>query len=293
MSRYNPHHQTAALYSAAQQWLEQSLIGEMSVFTGAPSLWTSLYLDEIDLRFVRNLDEGSGSFIEKLNEQLAGGTPECRQLMAELMWVLGLSPSNIGPETKRKSVTEIWSWSGASLSLDHELLPDEVLQGIGSAGTAYNTQRWREVAFAITIFRNLRALDEPRQLEILSDPWRFAEWLGGQEGAANRQLLHILPHLVFPDTFERISSAGDKKKILAAFTDEPLAVWRRRDGIDLDRALLALRERLEAEAGEPIDFYWGGLRGLPKRLLQRGAWIIFEASPMNIDGPRGSNPLTI
>ncbi len=267
MSRYNPHHQTEALYSAAQKWVEQSLRGERSVFTDSPTLWTLAELDELDEKFVRNPDERTGTFIEKLSEQLADATPQCCQLMAELMWVLGLFPSNIGPDSKRRSVTEIWSWSGANLSADHQLLTDQVLGGIGSAGTAYNTHRWREVVFVITILRTLRALDKADQTEILADPWRFAEWLGRQEGAPNRQLLHILPHLIFPDTFERISSAGDKRKILAAFTDEPTALWQKRTAIDLDRALFALRQKLEAETGAPIDFYSDDLlsqwRGVP------------------------------
>ena len=50
-----------------------------------------------------------------------------------------LFPSNIGAAKKRENVLEIWSWSGEDLNAAHPLLADGVLEGIGSAGTAYNT----------------------------------------------------------------------------------------------------------------------------------------------------------
>ena len=42
-------------------------------------------LDEIDRLFVQNYNRGEGNFSEKLEIQLATGTPECRQPMAELL----------------------------------------------------------------------------------------------------------------------------------------------------------------------------------------------------------------
>lgn len=260
MSSYSPERDKSALYSAARAWAQRSLLDSGSILSDTEGLWTSEVLDELDKRFVQNYDEGEGTFIQKLQGQLSGGSPECYQLMAELMWALNLFPSNIGPAIKRQNVMQIWSWSGSDLRSDSTFLSDEVLTGIGSAGTAYNTHRWRELSFAINILRELRTLDPTDQRDILTDPWRFLEWLRSQPGAAQRQLLHILPHLIFPDTFERISSAGDKVKILTAFTGESAPVWRNRSPVEVDKALLELRQSLESEAGGPIDFYSNELR---------------------------------
>ncbi len=260
MASYNPRRDNAALYEAAHQWATRSLLQSASVLSEAPDLWNLANLDELDLRFVQNYDEGEGSFLEKLKGQLAGGTPECHQLMAELMWALNLFPSNAGSGSKRTTVREIWSWSGSELPADHPYLSDAVLAGIGSAGPAYQTARWRELSFIITALRELRKLNTVAQAEILGDPWRFIEWLQDQPGALQRQLTHILPHLIFPDSFERISSAGDKRKILSAFTGEAQSIWKTRKPIDLDRALLGLRQKLEQETGEPIDFYSDDLK---------------------------------
>ncbi|WP_258124304.1 hypothetical protein [Mesorhizobium onobrychidis] len=47
------------------------------------------------------------------------------------------------------------------------------------------------------------------------------KWLSNFPEARNRQLRHILPHLLFPDLFERISSEKDKWLILASNLDVP------------------------------------------------------------------------
>ena len=260
MAIHSQERDKSALYSAARAWGQRSLLEERSVLSDADQLWTSDVLTELDQRFVQNFDAGEGTFLEKLKAQLAGGSPQCHRLMAELMWALNLFPSNVGASSKRQTVMEIWSWSGASLRADAPMLSDDVLMGIGSAGTAYITQRWRELSFAITILRELRSLGAEDQREILTDPWRLLTWLQSQPGAGQRQLLHILPHLMYPSEFERISSGGDKVAILAAFTDEPRQIWLKRSPENIDRALLELRGKLEAESGKPIDFYSAELR---------------------------------
>ncbi len=260
MSTFNPNHTVGRLYEAADSWGKQSLLAERSLFNPAEAIWTSEFLDELDQKFNQNPDEGGDNFLGKLKRQLASASPAAVKLMAELLWVHSLFPSNVGPVSKRETITEVWSWAGDGLELSQPLLSDEVLGGIGSAGTAYNAHKWRELAWLITCLRALRLLDPNAQHEILTSGQRFIKWLSEQPGANNRQLLNILPHLLFPDEFERISSRGDKEKILASFTPEGKSIWRKRAVPDLDRALLTLRQELEAEKGSPIDFYSDDLK---------------------------------
>jgi hypothetical protein len=152
-------------------------------------------------------------------------------------------------------VCVLWSWSGESLEEDHPLLSDEVLEGIGSAGAGYNTHRWRELAFLIAAVRDLKSRASEERKAILDDPWTFSGWLSGLHEARNRQLIHILPHLLFPETLERISSEGDKRLILASYGDAPEKEIRKWDTSKIDRALLDLRRSLEEEHGTDIDFY--------------------------------------
>ena len=255
MSKFNPNHVVVPIYDAAAKWNDRCLRADNSIFSDNKSLWTSSLLDELDQRFVKNLDEGEGDFLSKLKAQLSAGSPECRQLMAEAIWLLLLFPSNIGATKKRENVHEVWSWSGSTLDGKHSLLADAVLEGIGSAGTAYNTHRWRELVFLIGALRDLKRHVIADREAILLDPWSFSEWLSSQPEARHRQLIHILPHLLFPESFERISSEGDKRQILAGFGDTPEKEIRKWSTVEIDRALLELRRRLEQEHGEDIDFY--------------------------------------
>ena len=255
MSKYNPNHYVEPIYDAVTQWRERSLAGEQSVLSEGKNLWTIELLDELDQRFVKNLDAGEGDFLSKLKAQLSEGSPGCRQLMAESLWLTLLFPSNIGAAKKRENVLEIWSWSGEDLKAAHPLLADGVLEGIGSAGTAYNTHRWRELVFLVGALRDFNTRNGSEREQIASDPWAFSGWLSGLPEARHRQLIHILPHLLFPDTFERISSEGDKRLILAGFEDTTEKEIKKWSTVEIDRALLELRRRLEEEHGSDIDFY--------------------------------------
>lgn len=255
MSRFNPHYDVAPIYMAAATWKENCFLADGSALSDGGSLWTNTLLGELDQHFVRNLDAGEGDFLSKLKAQLSEGSPDCRQLMAESLWLTLLFPSNIGAAKKRENVLEIWSWSGEELSATHPLLEDSVLEGIGSAGTAYNTHRWRELVFLIGALRDFKARDASGRKQMALDPWAFSGWLSGLPEARHRQLIHILPHLLFPDTFERISSEGDKRQILAGFGDTPEKEIRKWSTVEIDRALLELRRRLEDEHGADIDFY--------------------------------------
>lgn len=255
MSRFNPNHHVAPIYDAAETWKDNCFLADGSVLSEGGNLWTTDLLGELDQRFVKNLDAGKGDFLSKLKVQLSEGSPDCRRLMAESLWLTLLFPSNVGAAKKRENVLEIWSWSGEELNATHPLLADGVLEGIGSAGTAYNTHRWRELVFLIGALRDFKARDGSEREQIASDPWAFSGWLSGLPEARHRQLIHILPHLLFPDTFERISSEGDKRLILAGFGDTPEKEIKKWSTVEIDRALLELRRRLEEEHGADIDFY--------------------------------------
>lgn len=121
--------------------------------------------------------------------------------MAESLWLTLLFLSNVGAAKKRENVLEIWSWSGKDLNATRRLLAEGVLEGIGSAGTAYNTHRWRELVFLIGALRDFAARDGSQRKQIASDPWVFSSWFSSLQEARHAQLIHILPHLLFSDTF--------------------------------------------------------------------------------------------
>lgn len=265
MSRYNPHERNSdAVYTAVETWRDKCLIGDGAALSADDQLWTPQFFEELDRNFVQNLDAGTGSFSEKLKRQLEAGSDESKQLMAEIDWIVTLFPSNIRPATKRSNVGEILSWSGATLDAGSPMLTDEALGGLGHAGTAFNTHKWREIVFAILSLHALKSKNSDDRKVLLYDSWAFARWLDEQPDAGNRQFRHILLHLVFPDSFERITTSRDKLAILHAFEGTSMKELKKLDAVNIDEALKNLRDRLESEKGEIIDFYWGDIKDVWK-----------------------------
>jgi 5-methylcytosine-specific restriction protein B len=192
--------------------------------------------------------------------------------MAEALWALMLFQANVSADRKRANVRTVWGWSGDELHPGNPMLTDGVLGGLGSAGTAYNTLRWRELSFLLTGVRAFKLKPASERRALLDDATGFATWIRSLPDAKNRQFRHICLLLLFPDEFERISSSADKRSILAAFTGEREKDLKRWDDERIDRELLALRRRLETErSGAPIDFYDADLasrwRGAPRTWL--------------------------
>jgi len=261
MSRYHDRG-VAPILGAAASWAQRCLVNDGSVF-GDERLWTSENLDQLDTYFVRNLDESEGKFYEKLDGQLAPALPSAKKLMAELLWVLFLFPSNQRAPSKRDGIRRTWAMSTDVLDAAHAMLADDVLAGIGSGGMAFNSLRWKELNFAIDIFRAFKALAGTDRVALAGDYGRFADWLASQSRDGDRQFRHMLRYLLFPDQVERMSSNNERRQVLEAFdrtSPSEMSGWTDRR---IDEAMLALRRRLEHEHGSPeLDFYLPPLLGL-------------------------------
>lgn len=308
MSRHNPYHQNAlATLDAARRWRDRSLLSDISVLADH-RLWTHERLVEVDAHFNGRPDATKDRFQTKLQRQFADASPEACQLVAEMLWVMNLFPSNIGPESKRAAIMNAWEWSGETLADDHAMLDRNLLKGIGSAGPGFLAHRPRELRFFINAMLAFKALSEADQRELLADAWRFAEWLDGVPDEGYRQLKHILPFLLFPDEFERIASPGDIRRILTGLGGHDRRALKQRSKVELDRAMLELRQKLETTAGAPIDFYeevyrqvWSPAEPLPEALPEQKAqspkvdWAAADAvsdhrAPLNqiLYGPPGT-----
>jgi len=261
MSRYCGGKDSGPVLDAAEHWRHKALLSDGSIFSNS-SLWTKEHIESLVTYFVENLDLGEGNFLEKLERQLENTGPEVKQLAAEMMWVILLCPSNTHAPRKREQIEEIWNWSGLRLSLDSRWLSDETLGGLGSAGTAYNTNRWRELVYLIRFAHAWKALPADDRQRLLNDGWVFAEWLADIPEAETRQLRHMLLFLLFPDGFERIFGGTDRRSIVAAFTQKSNSEVRKLDPIAIDRELYRIRQEAEKEyLDQPLDFYIEPLKG--------------------------------
>ena len=245
----------APLLSAAHRWVERCLWADSSLLEDR-SLWTPPLIEELRSAFVDHPDDGDDDFMTKLRGQMQAASPAGRQLMAEMMWVLLLFPSNIGAEKKRQHVQEIWSWSKETFPPNNPMLESVVLQGVGSAGIAYGTLRWKELAYLIALTQSIKSKSTSERTALFEDYDRFMEWIESVPRDGDRQFRHMLRYFAYPDRVERMSSNRDRISVLEGFQVAPraqLGGWTDRQ---LDDALLKLRRDCAAKyPGKALDFY--------------------------------------
>ena len=148
MSRYCGDADSTPTLQASLYWRDRALRADGSVFS-EKTLWSLSRLEEIDRYYVKNILDTDATFLDKLKEQLEPTTPEAKQLVAEMLWVMLLCPSNLTAGKKREDVKLVWSWSGQALSGNSQWLSDQTLKGIGSAGQSFSYNRWRELTFFV------------------------------------------------------------------------------------------------------------------------------------------------
>lgn len=256
MAQFCGDKHSAVILQVAGEFKERCLIGGGSMLS-TEDVWQVGYIQELVTYFVDNLDEGEGDFFEKLETQLSGASVQAKQLASEMLWLMLLPPSNIGAESKRASIQRVFSWSGKSIGVEGaKHLSDEVLVGIGSAGVAYNTLRWRELVYFIRLAVALFKLDRDDRAVLLADYHSLAIWVESIAENESRQLRLMLFFLLFPDDHERIFGNTDRRNILMTFADVSRKEYKRLKVKDIDSRLLSIRQGLEQEYGtHELDYY--------------------------------------
>jgi|TARA_R110002060_G_scaffold68010_4_gene76679 5-methylcytosine-specific restriction protein B len=249
-----------AAITAVSDFKKECLIDGGSLFT-SESVWTPDCVEELVVYFVENLDEGEGDFFSKLKVQLAEASPQAKILASEMMWFMLLCPSNIGAETSRKNIQQVFEFSGQKFSeistdIYDKYLNSDVLSGIGSAGTAYNTGRWRELCYFINITKKLLLLPQKERITLLDDYQKFSLWLEQVPENEQRQLRHMLLYLFYPEFHERIFGNTDRKAILIQCTDITSAQFNKMKTREADQRLYKLRQKFEKEfETKELDYY--------------------------------------
>ncbi len=258
----------SAVFDAAERWKQRCLISGYSLF-GEEKLWTSYHFDQLPPYFVEQPDKPTAqSFLENLQDQLAPAPPEAKWLCAEMTWLYYLIFGGVDCRYKLDRIRTVWEWSETALPQDDRVLGLDVLgAGIRGIKWSYLSHQWREYRFIVAMMRDWCRRPEEEQELLLKDPWRFAEYLDGQDDRP--KFRHALLYLLFPDEFEPIviwqhkqviaKVYGDKSdflSFLAAEEDQPVAYEDESDVlpdpdevnlIHLDKSLLKVRRRLMEE----------------------------------------------
>lgn len=247
---------TKATYESARAFRDRCLMADGSLLFGDAPVWTSANLDRLREKFIDAPDESERSFREKFKDQLRNESQAVKRLAAEALAVYFLFPSNVRARKKTELVSEVLGWGGDTLPDGHPVIA-AFAGGIGSGGQGYNTRRPFEIAFLIRLAIAWKQLQADTANELLTDAWKFEDFVDGIEDADSRQLRHMLLHLHFPDHFERIASSEHKRRVAQAFAG--LAPDPEMGGTD--RRLQAIRQELtKFLPGKSLDFYWPPLR---------------------------------
>ena len=278
MSRYMPGLENSDfVFEAVNHWRDNCLLKDGSVFSNE-NLWTEKNLND---NFLRNLvkeilktDQPDGNFMERLILQLENINAKSAmyKLLGESLWVMYLASSAMRPVTKRGRIERMWNQSGTKLP-DSEYLKDKYMEGHGHPGAGFARFLWAElIAFILFVHeikklnpakrRNFLKTNNGRELSKQWDGW-FEQWRKNFQGDSdllveNRQIRHMLLHLLFPDHFERVFSGNDKMKIAKIFTgeDDSDKPWS-----EIDEILQTIRKERETYYGtSDIDFYVSPLK---------------------------------
>ncbi|GAA58321.1 hypothetical protein P20652_0175 [Pseudoalteromonas sp. BSi20652] len=245
------------LIEVTKEFKEKCLLNGKSLLTNE-LVWTLEDCQELITDFVDNPDEGEGDFFTKLETQLTDTSANAKVLAAEMLWLMFLCPSNTGAASKRGSIERVFVWSGYKIDeiTKERYLSDNALTGVGSAGTAYNTMRWRELVYLIRFTELFLKLDKPEKEELLNNHVKFAQWLEQIPDNEKRQLRHMLLFLFFPDFNERIFGNTDRCSILVTLADLTKPQYNKMKCSERDAALLNIRKEFEQEFGTTeLDFY--------------------------------------
>jgi len=287
MARYSER-DTTRVYEAADAFRKNCLLQDGSLLFEEKGVWRADTLDRLHQVFVAAPDDGDRQFIDKFRDQVGKAGDDVVRLAAEVLCVYFLFPDNVGGARKRQVVNEVLSWIGEKLTDTHPI--SQVFSvGIGSGGQGYNTRRPFEIAFLIEFAKAWKTtLPADQQLLAVNDPWKFQEFVDGVEEAESKQIRHMLLHLLFPDSFERIASGSHKRRVVAAFGG-----LAKNEGGDEDRRLLEIRVELtKLLPSQKLDFYWsplaeawyddgesGSTEGVPLEVIRHKKQIVLYGPP--------------
>ena len=280
------------MLEASQHWKEVALLSDGAVFAQEP-VWTLPYLQDLKQYFIDQPDEGKDSFFVKLEKQLEVTKLEVKQLAAEMLWVIYLCPDNITKPRKLGNIRLVWEWSGKSFPENSDWLAEDVLGGAGNAGTGFNTNIPDELAFFIRIMIAFKSLAESERRELLSDGWKFGEWLEQIPECDRRQFRNMIVFLLFPNDFEHIFSGTKRRDIVREFTGKANAEVGRLSALEIDRELLDIRREQEKEHDtKDLDFYAPPLSKIwQDSELENGPEPDIDDPPPEIDAMEHLHPL--
>jgi len=243
----------ADTYALARRWRDESLRSGTSLIQPDAIVWTPEVAAELERRIALAPDESKNTFVGKLVTQLDGASQEIHLLLADLLVVHLLATYNIGLEKKLDLINAVGGMAPEPFEVP-ETLHAALRRGPINAGVGFLAQRFWIVSFMARFAGRWSALGGEQRDRLLGDPWAMKEFVADVPGERDQSQRSALLFLLFPDTFEDITSDAHKRRIVESHADVA------GDDPDLDRRLLAARQALAERFGEGFRWYHSSVR---------------------------------
>lgn len=239
--------------AAAWYILERGLTTGQSALDPSIRSWTVDNARELIRRVEEEADTGAGTFLQKLKGQLEGADRGVSLLAAELLLVQMLPLTNVSEATKRSRIATALSWLDDPPELPPEIDRALSARGAFNGGVGFNVQLWQHLVWLCHFVAHWWSQDEATRAEALGDPWAFRAVVASNP-MQWQSIRNSLLYLAWPGYFESLVNQDHKRLVREAFADR-IGGPSGKDDEAIDRDLYAIRQVIDAEAGDLIDWY--------------------------------------
>jgi 5-methylcytosine-specific restriction protein B len=262
--------------SAAWAVLGRGLRGDRSAIAPDLQTWDPAVANDLKHRIEDTPDEGRGSFMAKLEGQLAGASDEVKVLAAELMYIHSAPLTNVSPQRKRARLTAVLSWTAGDYTLPVELDAALEVRGSFNGGVGFNVQMWNQLTWLCRFVIGWTAQSEDRRALALRDPFEFSA-VAGEVPQEVSSIRFSLEYLAWPGVFPAVASADHRRWILKAMAKD-FGGPTGSDALARTRDLVSLRQWHErkSKSSSPVDWYQPPYieRWFPNAQRAPRAWLI-------------------
>ena len=232
--------------------LTPGVVGGPSPFDTSVVSWTEANARELYRRVYEDNDSGAGTFMVKLEKQLAGADRGVLLLTAELLALQCLPLTNLRPETKIARVEKVLSWMDSPVPIPEVLENGLRTQGAFNGGTGFNVQLWRHLCWLCELVISLRSSEETAS-QAAGSPQGFHDV--AEEVPGNLpSIRYSMEYLAWPGFFEPVVNWGHRNKIRNAFAHE-IEGASGDDEFSVAKDLYLIHRAQEQKAGKRVEWY--------------------------------------
>lgn len=216
----HPYPSAQAMYTAAERWRDEALIGDRSLFDGRLLDGVTAGRELVE-HFVSNPDVGSGTFVTKLRDQLATVSADTVQVAAELLYLhfLIVSTDAVSSRKKLETITSVLAFRETGTTSVPEDMAEALRGGVAHPGQAFNNFRWKMFGFLIEFFVAVKALPVDERRAALKDRSRVQAIFGTLDQQTVWSQMWALEHLLFPDLTPPMLNRDDRAEVVATWPD--------------------------------------------------------------------------